>query len=313
MSGHGLPELEIAAEKLKVCYDRTTALDIPYLRVQGRIVAVIGHNGSGKSTLLKSILGLLMPREGSLETRYHGEHGATLLEAKNDMAFSPENGSVFGDVAVEQYIKLWCRIKHGKASYYRREGSRYIEQLDIAPLLGKLGRELSKGQRRRVQTVVGFLSRPKLFLFDEPFDGLDIAQSNQLSSVILEESRSMAMVISSHRMEVVERLADLVVVLQDGRVAACGTLDEVCSMLCGQTVTITDLGEIVSQVLPLLRTEFDSCLVNTIGSELSITGPKLDLEALHRFFGRFHLNNLSLRTTRPSLVDAMHYHLKKLH
>ena len=307
-----VPSLEIAAQNLKVCYEQTLALDIQRLQVGGRIVAVIGHNGSGKSTFLKSVLGLLQPRSGVLTTRWKRDELVIDLRAERDMAFSPENGAVFADVSVESYIKLWCRIKQGSGDYYRKQGRHYLEQLDIFPLLGKLGRELSKGQRRRVQTAIGFLTQPKLFLFDEPFDGLDIAQSNQLSSVILEQSQRMSMIISSHRMEVVERLADLVIVLQAGKVVTCGTVDEVCAALCGRSFTIADLGEVVAHLLPILRTEFATCLINSIGSQVSITGLDVDEEAVTQFFGRHHINSPALRPTRPSLVDAMQYHLKKM-
>ncbi|MFN8390230.1 MAG: ABC transporter ATP-binding protein [Bdellovibrionota bacterium] len=308
-----LPQLELCARDLCVSYDDSFALELPYLNLHGRIIAVIGHNGSGKSTLIKSILGLLPPKTGELAASFQQNGESTLLIPEKHMAFSPETGAVFADVPVESYIKLWCRIKCDRANYYRKEGSHYIERLDIQPLLKKLGRELSKGQRRRVQSVVGFLSQPKLFLFDEPFDGLDIAQSNQLSNLMLEESRRMTMIVSSHRMEVVERMADLVIVLERGKVITYGTVEEVCAVLCGQSVLITDSGLSTDDILPALQEHFFSCLVSSIGSEVSITGSEIDLEALYELLHRLKCEGAKLKVVRPSLVDAMQYHLKKLH
>src|SRR5690242_13304508 len=142
-------EMEIRG--LSVAYDGHVALESESADIRGNIIAVLGHNGAGKSTLIKSILNLLPLTSGTIRLRYVDDRGVTPLVPEEHMAFCPETGSVFADIPVESYLKLWCRIKHGDAKYYRRGGSHYMELLSLEPLLPKLGRELSKGQRRRVQ------------------------------------------------------------------------------------------------------------------------------------------------------------------
>ena len=313
----GSGRVELAARDLTVCYGSEIALRSAHFNLKGKIIAIIGHNGSGKSTLIKSILGLLAPRQGSLHTTWLGDDGKDYpLVAERHLAFSPENGAVFADMTVESYIKLWCRIKQGRGDFYKREGGIILEQLDVLPLLKKLGRELSKGQRRRVQSAVGFLSDPKLFLFDEPFDGLDIAQSTHLTNLMLAASQTMSIIVSSHRMEVVERLADLIIVLDEGRVVTYGSVEEVCSILCGHSIIIS--GDPANQssindIVPALRESFISCLVSSIGGQVSITGAEINLDLLHEFLSRQQCEGMRLKLVRPSLVDAMHYHLRKLH
>lgn len=306
------PLVELTARDLSITYGNTVALTVPFLSTRGHLVAVIGHNGSGKSTLIKSILGLLAPKTGELHTTLIRGAERTVLVPEQHMAFSPETGAVFADVSVESYIKLWCRLKQNDARYYRRGGSRFIEALDIAPLLGKQGRELSKGQRRRVQSCVGFLAEPSLFLFDEPFDGLDIAQSNALSSIILEEGKRMSVLISSHRMEVVERIADTVIVLEGGRVLAAGSVEEVCASLCERSVVISHIPGELLDVVSLLRDRFPGCLVHSIGAQLCVTGPATDTDEAVRFLAvEQRCSGMSWRDVKPSLVDAMHYHLRR--
>ncbi len=215
------------------------------------------------------------------------------------------------DVTVENYLKLWCRIKQGRASYLRHEGAGILEELEVTPLLRKLGRELSKGQRRRVQIAAGFLISPKLFLFDEPFDGLDVSQSNRLSLILERKSREMSMIISSHRMEVVERLADHVIVLEKGSVLASGSVDEVCTELCGQSILISNLGALVGQFLPELRAAFKQSVIQSVGEQISVIGRDITLEHLHAFFNEHHGGNPLLRIARPTLDDAMRYHLER--
>ncbi len=315
-----IPELisgktEIRASNLKVAYGKFTALEMPELNVKGRIIAVIGHNGSGKSTMLKAMLKLLMPRSGSLETYWSHTDTKTLLVPEQHMAFSPENGAIFEDMPVESYIKLWCRIKHHDGSYYIHEQNKYLERLNVTALLPKLGRELSKGQRRRVQAAVGFLLNPRLFLFDEPFDGLDIVQSNELTNVMLDESPKMSMIVSSHRMEVIERLADLIIVLHEGRVFTSGSLDDVCKTLGGTSIIISESQNqqiSLPAIMEMLKKEFISCLINQIGNQLLVTGVNISIDSMRQFLLEQQLQDIRLNTARPSLVDAMRYHLNKL-
>jgi ABC-type multidrug transport system ATPase subunit len=214
-----MDEVTISAKALSIRYADLVALDIQSLEVKGGVIALLGHNGAGKSTLIKTLLGLLSPHRGEISVRGNG--GAS-LRPEHDMAFCPENGAVFADISVERYLQLWCRIKHNDGDFYRKAGSRYVERLSIAELLSKKGRALSKGQRRRVQTALGFMSDPKLFLFDEPFDGLDVQRTNDLMEIVEEERAHRSFLISSHRMDVMERLSDACLVLEGGRLLFAG-------------------------------------------------------------------------------------------
>ena len=307
--------LRIVARDLEIAYGSFTALRIPQLKLGGKVIAVIGHNGSGKSTFIKSVLGLLPPRRGVLRAVLTEDGERTVLEPSRDMAFSPENGAVFAELSVEAYVKLWCRIKLNDGNYYKKQGAKYLEKLGVAGLLPKLGRELSKGQRRRVQTAIGLLTKPRVFLFDEPFCGLDIQQSSELANIMNEETSRMSLVISSHRMEVVERLADLVVVLENGRVLTTGTVDDVCKELCEKSVVIHEPENphyLSEQVFSALRREYSNCLVNRIGGNVSITGENFDIDSLRSILIQLNLSNAKLDLVRPSLVDAMNYHLMRL-
>jgi ABC-type multidrug transport system ATPase subunit len=308
--------LNLDVSDLVVSYGKTVALEIESLRAQGRIIAIIGHNGSGKSTFIKAALGLLVPRQGAIEINWCEDDKLETLIPHQHMAFAPENGAVFEDLNVESYVKLWCRIKQNNGSYYRREGSQIIEKLGLSELFPKLGRELSKGQRRRVQAAVGFLTNPKLFFFDEPFDGLDILQSNEMAKVMRQEAKRMGLIVSSHRMEVVERIADLVVVLKNGNIHTAGPLDDVCAQLVGECFMISHSPEQqkkIAEIVPLLQQEFYHCLINQIGRQLMIAGKDISLETIQGFFYEHSLPPLRMDKVRPSLVDAMRYHLNRLH
>ena len=302
-------KFSIRAERLTVNYDKLVALDIPELETSGNCVAIVGHNGAGKSTLIKTILNLLPTNSGKIQL--FDSSTDTALLAERDMAFCPETGAVFADISVESYVKFWCRIKHGDSRYYRKAGSKYIELLEIAPLLGKLGRELSKGQCRRVQTAIGFITQPRLFLFDEPFDGLDVLKTNELAHIILAESDQMNFIISSHRMDVIERLADIVIVLKHGLVVAAGSVEEVCSKLSGNSTILSNLKNRVA-VLAALKKKLPDNLINHLGEIISITGHSNDEKEVRTALEQLGETEVSISNTRPSLTDAVNYHLKSL-
>jgi ABC-2 type transport system ATP-binding protein len=296
-------EIELHFEDLTVEYDHHAALRSVTGIARGRVIAVLGHNGAGKSTLLKTILKLLEPSSGRIEVRQEG----TVLFPEKDMAFCPETGAVFADISVEEYIKLWCRLRHRDSRYYKKAGKYFMDLLEVEPLLQKFGRELSKGQRRRVQTAIGFLLSPKLFLFDEPFDGLDIQRTEELSRIIHANEKDTNFIVSSHRMDVMERLADYFVVLQEGRLIASGLRDETTQALAGSSAFLRTRQ--AREVTKALTELFPHLLIGQVGGHVQITGKgwsKTELIGSLEQIGRID----HFEETIPTLVDAMSYHLR---
>jgi ABC-2 type transport system ATP-binding protein len=299
-------QMALHAREVEVCYEDDPALTIPELVLSGNIVAVIGHNGAGKSTLLKALLGLLPLAHGELWCGVRSNSGEYRLLPERDMAFCPETGSVFADITVQSYVELWCRIKYSQADYYKRAGAAVFDLLDISPLLSKLGRELSKGQRRRVQTAIGFLLEPKLFLFDEPFDGLDVQRTSELTEIIERRVEHTAFVISSHRMDVVERIADTVLVLAHGRIVACGSVADVARTLAPLCVRISGVEH--PQLESTAKSLLPNALVTRVGDEsLLLADTGSSIETLRAALPAAQISNMD-----PSLIDAVNVHLRGL-
>ncbi len=208
-------KIKLLARDLLVGYDSKVALNIKSLQCEGNIIALVGPNGSGKSTFMKTLLNLLIPQRGELRAWYLRDElsAQKLLIPERDVAYSPEENAIFSDITVEDYLQLWCRLKLSNPYYYREEGIIYLEDFDLSTLLQKKGRELSKGQRRRLQAALGFIIQPKLFLLDEPFDGLDACQSEKLIEQMYAHADETGLLISTHRLDIVQVLADTVLTL----------------------------------------------------------------------------------------------------
>lgn len=303
-------KVEFNYKDLKINYGERVALESANLSISGNVIAVIGHNGAGKSTLLKTLLGLTPFQASSSTARYYDGNTSGELTPSLNMAFCPEYGAVFEDIDVESYIKFWCRVKCFDSKYYCKEGSHFIDSLRISPLLGRLGRELSKGERRRVQTAIGFLTKPKAFIFDEPFCGLDIHQSQIFEDVIRNNLDKTALMISSHRMDVVERLADSILVLSQGRVIASGDKSSVALQLCSNAYTIQNACEQKSLV-NILKSNFQECYAYEHGSSISVIGNNINHEQLATFVASFDRNGARVMPIDVRLGDALGYLLNR--
>ena len=301
-------QVSLKLDNLKVAYENHVALELPSLELTGNVVAILGHNGAGKSTLIKTLLGLLPPQQGSAQVHLVG-NGA--LTTHDHMAFCPETGAVFADISVESYIKLWCRLKHNNARYYLQRGKRIIDTLCISPLFKKLGRELSKGQKRRVQTAIGFLCEPLFFLFDEPFDGLDVQKTNELTNLLIDNCDKMAFAVSSHRMDVIERISDVFIVLKEGQIAAIGSHAEVCEILASHSVVVSELKNFDAAAL-VLRQRLPKLVVSRVGTQLIISGFEADPRAISELLQTLGEGAAHCEKIPVSLVEAMNYHLKEL-
>ena len=299
----------LQAQSFSVGYDGEIVLSAEKMQVNGNVIALAGHNGAGKSTFMKALLGLLPLESGLLQAR--DEQTGEILKADKHMAFCPETGAVFADITVKEYIKLWCRLKAPHSDFYLREGADLLEALELKPLLKKKGRELSKGQKQRVQIAVGFFSQPKLFLFDEPFDGLDVQRTHELMHVIRSYTPKMAFLISSHRMDVVERLADQVIVLQEGGVRTFGGTPQVSRELCERMYAI-DNASTPDELCQKLELAFPNSSAYTLGKSVRFATSAIPSHELEQCVRATDANGALMTQVNPTLTDAMSLHLRLL-
>lgn len=241
--------ISLELNDLVVQYNQITALNKANTVVSGNIIALIGHNGAGKSTLMKTILGLLPISSGKLIIKHSNNDEFSQIFPDEHMAFCPEEGAVFEDITVKEYLQLWARIKLNDNEFPNKHTQEVIDRLCLTPLLNRLGRELSKGQRRRVQTAASLMIEPRLCLLDEPFDGLDVLQTSELLNTFSTFKERMSFIISSHRMDVVERLADVIIVMSQGKVIASGSPKEIINNLTQGKSTSTTLLDVMSEYL----------------------------------------------------------------
>jgi molybdate transport system ATP-binding protein len=208
---------------------RDFALDLAFEAGMG-ITALFGPSGSGKSTVLHLIAGLMRPDRGRIvvdgEVFTETERGIMLPAHRRRL------GYVFQDALLFPHLSVRHNLGYGRW-FARREGrfafADVIELLGIEHLLDRPPRTLSGGERQRVAIGRALLSEPRLLLMDEPLAALDVARKAEILPYIerLRDELSIPTIYVSHDVDEVARLADRVIVLAEGHIAAEGTPAEI--------------------------------------------------------------------------------------
>jgi molybdate transport system ATP-binding protein len=186
-----------------------------------RVTALFGPSGSGKSTILRLIAGLLRPDEGRIvlagRTVFDSAAGIDLAARHRRVGLVFQDGLLFPHMSVRQNLLYgpWARRVPRSASFERT-----VEILDIAKLLDRAPRHLSGGERQRVAIGRALLSDPAVLLMDEPVAAIDMERRAEILPYLasLTEAFPVPLLYVSHAMEEVERLAQKVVRVREGRV-----------------------------------------------------------------------------------------------
>ena len=195
---------------------------VSYSIPDGCVGILLGPNGAGKSTIIKSIAGLL---------RYDGGIGiqkmsSKSLEAKKVFAYVPEIPALFDALTVRDHIE-YIR-KAYKSSITDEEIEGLLARFEMSDKQDKMGNELSKGMMQKVSICCALAVKPQVILFDEPMVGLDPKAIKELKEVILElKENGTTVLISTHMLEMVDGLWDVMFVMEKGKLIGAYKKDEV--------------------------------------------------------------------------------------
>ncbi len=193
----------------------------------GEVVALVGKNGSGKSTTLRLLAGLLPADTGEALL---GGVPAIRSEARRRLGYLAEEDEFPSGLNVRDILRYAAVLAGYRGRGMRREAERAGEAVGLSGWLAVPGAACSRGVRRRVSLAQALLGEPRALVLDEPLTGLDPeARTISLAAIRSAADRGAAVIVSIHEAGAVEWLADRLVVLADGAVAACGPVAEFAS------------------------------------------------------------------------------------
>lgn len=189
----------------------------------GECVALVGHNGAGKTTMIKMMLGLTRPSSGSVRVLGEDPAGGAATRGRFEIGYLPENVALYPSLTGFETLAFYARLKRQPAAAI----APMLERVGIAEAARRRVGEYSKGMRQRLGLAQALLGSPRALLLDEPTSGLDPALRQHFYDIIRDLRRNGAMVLlSSHALAEVEGQADRVVVMNQGRKVADGSLAE---------------------------------------------------------------------------------------
>jgi len=202
------------------------AVDTLSLNIEaGSFVGLLGRNGAGKSTTLKMATGLLLPTSGTI--RILGmDIEAQGLDVKRSVGVMPEDMALLEMLTGPQYLRFVGRMYGMAEKEITRRQEEMFEKLDLVPGPKTLIADYSFGMKKKISLSAALIHAPRVVFLDEPFEGIDPVTSRTIKEILLSlQKKGVTLVLTSHILEVVERLCPLIAILDGGKLRALGTLE----------------------------------------------------------------------------------------
>ena len=204
-----------------------TAVDNVNLRVEaGQFFGFLGPNGAGKSTTIKMLTGLLAPTSGSI--RILGQDlQANSADIKRQIGVVPEGIALFGRLTADEYLRFVGRMYGLDRATTLNRTRELLEFMQLAGEQKKLIADFSHGMQKKLALAAAVIHGPKVLFLDEPFEGVDAVAAGTLKAMLLRMiARGATIFLTSHVLEIVERLSTHIAIIHRGRLVAQGSLDE---------------------------------------------------------------------------------------
>ncbi|MBC1538870.1 ABC transporter ATP-binding protein [Listeria seeligeri] len=223
----------VKVEQLQKKFGKFQALsDVSFTVNPGEVLGFIGPNGAGKSTTIRALLGIIHSDGGSAEI-FGKDVWKDSLEIHKKISYVPGDVALWGSLTGGEIIDLFMKL-HGNGSKNRRDA--LIQKFELDPK--KKAKNYSKGNRQKVGLIAALAVESDLYIFDEPTSGLDPLMEAVFQDEVEKIKRSgKAIILSSHILSEVERLADKIAIIRQGSVVETGTLAEL-RHLTRSTITV---------------------------------------------------------------------------
>ncbi|MGI9472075.1 MAG: ABC transporter ATP-binding protein [Rubripirellula sp.] len=257
---------------------------------QGEFVAFLGPNGAGKTTTLKLLSGVINPTSGTASVM-----GFVPWQRKNDYRrrfalVMGQKNQLWWDLPAQESYRLHQQIYGVPADEFDRTLTELTDLLDVGRLLSQPVRELSLGERMKMELIAALLHRPEVLFLDEPTIGLDVIAQHNIQQFLryYQEKRKITILLTSHYMKDVAALCKRVVIIAGGRIEYDGSLAGVIDKFSGHKVVtlqfaeghqpvLSHLGDVLEETWPKVRMRVDRADVPRVLAEVLRNNPIEDV------------------------------------
>jgi ABC-2 type transport system ATP-binding protein len=202
-----------------------TAVDDLSLQVhRGRVFGLIGPNGAGKTTTIRMIVNITVPDSGRIEL--FGQPMSSQLQDR--IGYLPEERGLYRKMKVGEQLRFFAELKDVRGKDADERINNWLAKLQLTDWKNKRAKDLSKGMQQKVQFITAVLHDPDLLILDEPFSGLDPVNVELMKQTILEKkAEGKTIILSTHQMEIAEKLCDDVCMINRSHKVLDGRLREI--------------------------------------------------------------------------------------
>lgn len=191
---------------------------------QGKIFGIVGRNGAGKTTTFRMILNIIEPTSGICKYNEVSIDNKVL----DRIGYLPEEGSLIPTYTVLELCEYYGSLKLLSEKTVKENLIRWLEEFNILEYMNAKIKDLSKGNRQKIQFIISVLHDPELLILDEPFSGLDPISVEELKKAILKlKEEGKTIIFSSHRMEHIEMLCEDLLIIDKGKSVLQGNLKQI--------------------------------------------------------------------------------------
>jgi len=218
------PALQLRALRKHFGRPAVDGLDLTVRR--GELYALLGPNGAGKTTTLRMVTGLLAPDDGQVEV-FGADLARDPAAAKRRMAYLPDDPMLYGKLKPTEYLEFVAGLWGLRPEEAEPRGRRLLDWLDLSKHAHELTEGFSRGMKQKLALAGALIHEPELLILDEPLTGLDAAAARQVKDLLLSHvAGGGTVILTTHILEVAERLAQRIGIIRAGRLIAEGTLAE---------------------------------------------------------------------------------------
>lgn len=199
----------------------------------GEVLGLLGPNGAGKSSTLRILTGYLEPTQGTIKVKGIDVR-ENALEVKKLIGYLPESAPLYSDMLVFDYLHYIAEIRELEKSEISNRLKELSTLCGIKNVMHKSINSLSKGYKQRVGLAQAMMDDPEILVLDEPTTGLDPNQIVEIRNIIKEIGKRKTVIFSTHILSEAEATCDRIVIINNGKVAADGTSNELKKQLAGE-------------------------------------------------------------------------------
>ena len=225
-----LPHMETAAIETRGLTRRFGALtavaDVTFTVAAGQFFGFLGPNGAGKSTTIKMLTGLLEPTAGTIEI-LGKPFSAGALDLKRQIGVVPEGMALLGRLTAPEYLRFVGRMYGLEKETVNRRTEELLEFMQLADERRKLVTDFSHGMQKKLALAAAVIHGPRVLFLDEPFEGVDAIAAGMLKTMLQGMiNRGATIFLTTHVLEIVERLCTHVAIIHQGRLVANGSIED---------------------------------------------------------------------------------------